>query len=187
MCVCNAGSEGSVWTGRVSTINPPSDLQATTLLTLSHNPIGTAASRMDQNQNRESYCQVHQIFPGSPYLVLNLLNLSIKNKEFSQSDLNRLILKNHFVFRFNGVQSKINILQHIFLFCTLYNWLKLCKISHLFHRKNFLNSNKSLAALPHESQTQGKRWNHREHRCEQHWNHVNPFNSIMVNRDRASF
>lgn len=46
MCVCNGGSEGSVWTGRVSTINPASDLQATALLTLSHNPIGTAASQM---------------------------------------------------------------------------------------------------------------------------------------------
>lgn len=47
VCVCNGGSEGSVWTGRVSTINPASDLQATTPLTLSHNPIGTAASRMN--------------------------------------------------------------------------------------------------------------------------------------------
>ena len=43
MCVCNGGSEGSVWTGRVSTINPASDLQATALLTLSHNPIGTSS------------------------------------------------------------------------------------------------------------------------------------------------
>ena len=45
VCVCNGGSQGSVWTGRVSTINPASDLQATAFLTLSHNPVGTAASR----------------------------------------------------------------------------------------------------------------------------------------------
>lgn len=45
-CVCNGGSEGSVWIGRVSTINPASDLQATALMTLSHNPIGIAATRV---------------------------------------------------------------------------------------------------------------------------------------------
>lgn len=45
VCACNGGSEGFVWTGRVSTINPASDLQATALMTLSHNPIGIAATR----------------------------------------------------------------------------------------------------------------------------------------------
>ncbi len=45
-CACDGGSQGSVWTGRVSTINPASDVQATAFLTLSHNPVATAAPRL---------------------------------------------------------------------------------------------------------------------------------------------
>lgn len=44
VCVSNGGGKGSVWTGRVSTINSASDLQAAAFLTLSYNPAGTAAS-----------------------------------------------------------------------------------------------------------------------------------------------
>lgn len=41
--VCIGDSKGSVWTGRVSTINPASDLQAAAPMTLCHYPIGITA------------------------------------------------------------------------------------------------------------------------------------------------
>lgn len=44
VCVYSGGSEGSVWTGRVSTINPASDLQAAAPMTLCHYPIGITAT-----------------------------------------------------------------------------------------------------------------------------------------------
>lgn len=42
--VCMGISKGSVWPGKVSTINPASYLQATAFLTQSQNPTGTLAS-----------------------------------------------------------------------------------------------------------------------------------------------
>lgn len=65
VCVCNGGSEVSVWTGRMSTINPASDLQATAFLTLSHNPIGTAAKINTKNPPALS----NEFLQHHPYII----------------------------------------------------------------------------------------------------------------------